>query len=441
MTEPAATVPVPSAASAAATEAAASPVQGGFSPDAAWWWDGTQWVPTVTPDGRWRWDGRGWQMHRHLDLANPEAAQADLLATADDLFAQAGALASQRRMEWAVPPDLFPVLDALDAATVTMNARRGRDKEQARAQVHAIAADLGRRITGGAPPEVGALLDLARRHNGIANSLAAAQSDLAAAQADHDAAVSAAAATLEAAERARSEAIAAVQAEVGEAERARSVALAGQRSKVKLLRAPGAGAELGRYAGLALFERVIDTPEGRALVAGSKASVQTVEELFAGRRELVARLQALGGYGGQLLSEADWTWPGHHFLVIESGSFASVVPVSVEEVGAAHAFAANVNAASSAASAATLASAADLAQAEAELAEASAEGQALSTARARLRKVEADPKLTGAVEAARSAAARASANTARIEAAREKLAAAGRAALETPAPLAGSSAP
>jgi hypothetical protein len=437
MTEPAATIPAPPADPDAAATAAAPSVQGRFSPDGAWWWDGASWVPTITPDGRWRWDGRSWQLHRHLDLANPEAAQADLVATAEDLFAQAGAIASQRRMEWAVPPDLFPVLQALDAATVTMNARRGRDKQQAQAQVHAIAADLGRRISSGAPPEVGALLDLARRQIAVANSLAAGRAELASAQAEHEAEVAAARTALETAERARSEAIATAQAEVDEAERQRAVGLAGLRSKVKLLRAPGPGAELGRYAGVALFERVVDTPEGRGLVAGARASVATVEELFAKQRSLVDRLTAIGGYGGQLLAEADWTWPGHAFLVVESGSLASVVPVGAEELEGARSFAASVNAASEAATAAAAAAGAARAEAEAELAKASADSRALTAARARRQKVEADPKLAGAVESARAAAEKAAANVGSLEAARAKLAAAGRAALEAPAPLGG----
>jgi hypothetical protein len=31
-----------------------------FSPDSAWWWSGTDWMPTVSPDGRWRWTGDQW---------------------------------------------------------------------------------------------------------------------------------------------------------------------------------------------------------------------------------------------------------------------------------------------------------------------------------------------------------------------------------------------
>lgn len=31
-----------------------------FSEDGAWWWSGSQWLPTVTSDGRWRWNGFVW---------------------------------------------------------------------------------------------------------------------------------------------------------------------------------------------------------------------------------------------------------------------------------------------------------------------------------------------------------------------------------------------
>ena len=33
----------------------------GFSPDGAWWWDGTRWVSAHSPDGRWKWDGIRWR--------------------------------------------------------------------------------------------------------------------------------------------------------------------------------------------------------------------------------------------------------------------------------------------------------------------------------------------------------------------------------------------
>lgn len=31
-----------------------------YSADAAWWWSGDGWMPTVSPDGGWRWNGRAW---------------------------------------------------------------------------------------------------------------------------------------------------------------------------------------------------------------------------------------------------------------------------------------------------------------------------------------------------------------------------------------------
>jgi len=34
--------------------------QPAFSPDAAWWWDGSAWQPTISPDGRWSWNGVAW---------------------------------------------------------------------------------------------------------------------------------------------------------------------------------------------------------------------------------------------------------------------------------------------------------------------------------------------------------------------------------------------
>ncbi len=335
-----------------------------------------------------------------------------------------------------MPHELQPVIEALDAATAEMNRRRGRDREQASAQVHAIAADLGRRITAGAPPEVIGLIDLARRQAAIADSLAAAQGELERAQSAHQAAVDQARAGLNAAERARADAISAARGALDEAERSAAEALAGHRARVKALRAPGPGAEIARFGAVVLFERVIDTPEGRGLAAGARAAVVRVEQLFDEHRDLVDGLAELGGYAGRLMSEADWMWPGHHFLLVETPTVTSLVPVAADEVEVARQFAGMVEATATAATAARAAARQALAAAEAELRSAGAGSEkAVAAARARLAKVEADPKLQGAVTAAQAALDRVLADTGSMTAARESLAHAGRLALEPPPPL------
>jgi hypothetical protein len=46
---------------------------GQLSPDGAHYWDGRQWLPSVSADGRWQWDGTQW-------LARSAAAQRGPLA-------------------------------------------------------------------------------------------------------------------------------------------------------------------------------------------------------------------------------------------------------------------------------------------------------------------------------------------------------------------------
>ena len=44
-----------------------------FSSDGRWYWDGIQWVSTVSPDGRYRWTGTAWAPVRKMfmgDYAN-----------------------------------------------------------------------------------------------------------------------------------------------------------------------------------------------------------------------------------------------------------------------------------------------------------------------------------------------------------------------------------
>lgn len=32
-----------------------------FSSDGTWWWDGAQWISTLSPDGYYRWNGTAWE--------------------------------------------------------------------------------------------------------------------------------------------------------------------------------------------------------------------------------------------------------------------------------------------------------------------------------------------------------------------------------------------
>ena len=431
--DPNATAAAPAAASPAAPPSSAP---GAFSPDGAWYWDGAAWVPTLTPDARWRWDGRAWQLVRPIDTANPDAAQADLTATADDLFAQAGVVASQRRMEWPVPQDLYPVLQALDAAQVQLQAaRKDRDRAAISAQVRAIAADLGRRITTGAPADVQALLDTARAQIAAANILATAQAALAKAQTDFETHQREAQARAQAAEAARNEAIAPKQAALQQAEQAHAAALEAARQKVRSLRAPGPGAEVGRFGGVVLYENQIETPDGRGATSGARASVLTVEELFAKHRHLVDVLAALGGPSGELVADADWRRPGESLLLVETPTVVSVVPAAAEHLDAVRAFAERFADAAARAEAAAPARTAALAEAEKELRSVAADTAAGEAARAELERVEGDAALQRAISEARSEAELAAADTGPVEAARARLAEAAAAALTAPAPL------
>jgi sensor c-di-GMP phosphodiesterase-like protein len=48
-----------------------------FSRDGNWWWDGRQWIATLSPDGRHRWTGSAWAPVRKMflgDYANQSIA-------------------------------------------------------------------------------------------------------------------------------------------------------------------------------------------------------------------------------------------------------------------------------------------------------------------------------------------------------------------------------
>jgi hypothetical protein len=50
-----------------------------FSQDGRWYWDGQQWVSTLSPDGKYRWTGKAWAPVRKMflgDHANQSIASA-----------------------------------------------------------------------------------------------------------------------------------------------------------------------------------------------------------------------------------------------------------------------------------------------------------------------------------------------------------------------------
>jgi len=45
-----------------------------FSSDGNWWWDGKQWVSTLSPDGHYRWNGTVWSPCRKVEQEAPRSA-------------------------------------------------------------------------------------------------------------------------------------------------------------------------------------------------------------------------------------------------------------------------------------------------------------------------------------------------------------------------------
>ncbi len=39
---------------------------GQLSSDGKWYWDGSQWAPSMSPDGHYRWNGSQWLPHRRM---------------------------------------------------------------------------------------------------------------------------------------------------------------------------------------------------------------------------------------------------------------------------------------------------------------------------------------------------------------------------------------
>ena len=429
-----------------------------LSPDGQFFWDGRQWVPTVTGDGRWHWNGAGWEPTAAIDPGNPQALAQTLLIQAEETYARAGALLAARRGEWTVDPaaqghlaradQLAAAVQVDNAQLTTMNQqnvinralasndrkRIETDLGQAAAALRAVIVQIGRGAPSTTFPDGDLLLLAARNTEAQAAAINEALVAQQQAEAAYVARLTAAQQRLQQAEGARGSALARAGESVQAAQHAHDEAVAVARAQLGELRMPGSGAAVSAFATAAAYENHIQTTDGRGLMDGCEVFVGTAGELWANHADLAAEAMVLSSAGAAPFHEAETQKPGAGFLLIGARGLRSIVAVPAGQERAAADFAVRATEAARAAGASAAGRRAEEQAAQALLDTVTTDRSASRAAERERKRIEADPELLRGIESAKAAVAAALANTAEVEAARGRPAELVAAAVTPPAP-------
>lgn len=442
-----------------------------LSADGRWWWDGRLWVAAQSADGFWHWDGREWWTRVPLDQPDPAELASSLNELADERYLEAGAILARRRREWQPPEELAALVDDAHAQLQrldTLEARLARLDGQLSRGLGGIFAW----VTGG-PVRVerlrsdlyrlqerlrGPLIEIAERATqptlketdeilpGIgqlrdrALALSSAASALEAARREHIELQAAAEAELLAAQDQIQEAIQAADEEIENAIAAQLKVVDGVRQELGRARIGDRGEHLASFESIQLFERWIETPDGKGLVEGAEAIADTAPALWKTHSPLLTRLMQMDSTGARAFHEAESAGGSQLFLLVITDAVKSVVACPPGEEEAAKQFARTVGRTSAERVAARPARDAWLAGIEAQLRAGLSDQTAIDRARDRRAKVESDKRLRAAVHLAEEKIAQIEADDTATVSAQERVNALIAAIAQPPEPLRSTSA-
>lgn len=418
-----------------------------LSADGGWWWNGADWVRAASADGLWRWEGKRWMPALEFDRDDPTSVVDAIDRLVDDRFARGGQLLALRAHEWRPRTDelaglvaqaapLAARLSAVDAqlagaepASVRSSLRgllRGRDQLEAEGQrieqeLRPLAALIGRTAPQPSLKDADEILVPAQRLHERLVELQTAATELRRLRAEHQQRVGDARADLEQAGAEREVALGGQEASLREREAEHQEAVAQLSTALRELRMPGLGEPRNRFQGVVVYDRQVETPDGRGPIEGARAVIGSAAELAESEREAIAELWLLETAYAVELHDALAAGSEQRFLLVLTPRVSSVVPIPAGAEPDADAFAASLEESVNKGRRSRRRWQEQVSSAEGAVEAALADTSAVDEVRAELERAREDPKLSAPVKAAERRLRDAERPTAALTAAEQKV--------------------
>ncbi len=429
-----------------------------LSGDGSWWWNGRRWVPATTEDGLWKWDGGRWKGTADLEGKRPEDLATTLALLAEDRYAEAGSILADRADEWrpegsmsdladrAVEKGsrLIQIDDVLQDGKSGFRRRlgAGEDRRQLEEERSSLASEhrsllvrLGRSAPQPSIKEADDLLGAARLLDERAALMTAGLAEVDEAERMRADAAAAAQRELAAAEEARLRALQDARRAVDAAESAHAWAVSEARARTRSVLTPGSGELKAGLGPLRLHANLLETPTGRVPAADAAAHVATARSLWAKHRQELADLVLLEAPESEAFLEALTEGGSTLFLLVVGRTGTALWPCPTGQEKAAQRFATVVAEHAKEAGPAEAEREERARKVEGELEQVTRDRSSIEAAEAELARVEADPRLLGAIDDARDRLNRARADTPELIEARRKVLELARRMMAPPEPL------
>ena len=432
-----------------------------LSQNGTWWWNGRRWVSAVSEDGLWRWIGNQWKPTVELDGKRPEQLAKTFTGLADDCYARAGAILTERVQEWQPEGEVVKLVgqaqDVLarlhEAPTGAADAGPGRGRllgrhtpprerlpdEDARESLTAEYVTLAVRLARLAPQptfkDADDVLTLAHLLDERAAQLNDGVREVDEAERLRAEVAVTAQRDLTTAEEARVKALEGARKAIESAELVHRRAVAGARAHVRSLLTPGPGELKAALGPLRLHAASLETPSGRLPTAGLTGFADSAEALWRQHRAALADLVLVGAPETEAFLTALTEKSPAHFLLFLGPASKALCASPRNQVEEARRFAALVTRHGEEAKTTKHERDARIREAEAGLDATLQDRSSVEDAEAELARLEADPGLLGAIDASRQRLDRARGDTPELIAARRRVVEVARQLIAPPEPM------
>jgi hypothetical protein len=415
----------------------------------------------VSEDGLWRWSGNQWRLAVGLDGERPEELAKTFTALADDCYARAGGILTERVQDWQPEGEVEQLVGQLQGVLARLREAqtgvqetgpaRGRllgrhapprerlDDDDARealtSEYVTLAVRLGRRAPQPTFKEADDVLTVAHLLDERADQLNSGIAEVEEAERSRAEVAVSAQRDLTTAEEARTRALDDARKAIESAELAHRRAVAGARAHLRSLLTPGPGELKAALGTLRLHATSLETPSGRLPAAGLSGFADSAEALWREHRKTLAELVLVGALETDAFLTALTEKSPALFLLFDGPAAKALCAAPRNQAQEARRFAATVTRQGAEAKSAAEERDAKARRAEADLEAALADRSSMEAAEGELARLEADPGLLGAIDASRRRLDRARGDTPELIAARRRVVEVARQLIAPPEPL------